>query len=202
MNHYPQEMVAQPAPLLFIQGLVASTNLTTETELLSGSKIVQLTNSQGIMVSRNYPVVNSSHIVAELETQLLKFNVDGIWDNGIFQKSQRRVFNRYRIRFVGNSVKLPPRKEVHEEPSLLSPFHHESDLYPDGIISREWMIKYLHLLPSVFVGIYELSSFESQDEAMDSDSILIDELRIIMELFAASKLHLFLLYSMRTQHWV
>ncbi|ANZ75276.1 BA75_02270T0 [Komagataella pastoris] len=187
MNHYPQEMVAQPAPLLFIQGLVASTNLTTETELLSGSKIVQLTNSQGIMVSRNYPVVNSSHIVAELETQLLKFNVDGIWDNGIFQKSQRRVFNRYRIRFVGNSVKLPPRKEVHEEPSLLSPFHHESDLYPDGIISREWMIKYLHLLPSVFVGIYELSSFESQDEAMDSDSILIDELRIIMEFFAASK---------------
>lgn len=106
MNHYPQEMVAQPAPLLFVQGLVASTGSNTEIKLLLGSKIVQLTNSQGLMVPRSYPVVNSSHIGAELETQLLKFNVDGIWDNDIYQKSQRRVFNKYRIRFVGNSVKL------------------------------------------------------------------------------------------------
>ncbi|AOA62991.1 Hypothetical protein PP7435_CHR2-0396 [Komagataella phaffii CBS 7435] len=187
MNHYPQEMVAQPAPLLFVQGLVASTGSNTEIKLLLGSKIVQLTNSQGLMVPRSYPVVNSSHIGAELETQLLKFNVDGIWDNDIYQKSQRRVFNKYRIRFVGNSVKLPPRKEVHEEPSILSPFHHESDLYPDGIISREWMIKYLHLLPAVFIGVYELKSFESQEDATESDSILIDELRIIMDFFAASR---------------
>ncbi|OZJ05843.1 hypothetical protein BZG36_00924 [Bifiguratus adelaidae] len=67
----------------------------------------------------------------------------------------------FHVRAVPQTYELPPRSSMvnaasAKPPSPLSPKNSQSPLYPDGIITPQWIRKYRDDIPAVAVGFYDL----------------------------------------------
>ncbi|ODV94198.1 hypothetical protein PACTADRAFT_4148 [Pachysolen tannophilus NRRL Y-2460] len=64
--------------------------------------------------------------------------------------------------------------------SPLSPFNESSDLYPDGILSANWIQKYRDITPAVFVSVHELDGdLTDKEEISKSDNEIIKEINYL-----------------------
>lgn len=64
--------------------------------------------------------------------------------------------------------------------SPLSPLTSTSDIYPDGLISVQWLQKYLYLTPSTFVSFHLLNTTsETREEEIEADEILARKINLL-----------------------
>ncbi|KAG5925557.1 hypothetical protein E4U42_004182 [Claviceps africana] len=154
MEGYPQGSLDHNVPFLVASGLNdAEPHLDLAGEL----------GSQGLVVKSDLPPLDTR------ESQLLDKYFREIDSRGSsWTVVPRDEPYRLRIKTVGRSYLLPPRKTtLPDAPDLsdsnarlhspFSPLSHVSPLYPDGLIDSLWVKKHQELVPSVFVCFYKLN---------------------------------------------
>ncbi|KAG5951899.1 hypothetical protein E4U53_002055 [Claviceps sorghi] len=154
MEGYPQGSLDHNVPFLVASGLNdAEPHLDLAGEL----------GSQGLLVKSDLPPLDTR------ESQLLDKYFKEIDSRGSsWTVVPRDEPYRLRIKTVGRSYLLPPRKTtLPDAPDLsdsnarlhspFSPLSHVSPLYPDGLIDSRWVKKHQALVPSIFVCFYKLS---------------------------------------------
>ncbi|GAB0134562.1 hypothetical protein EsDP_00002927 [Epichloe bromicola] len=163
MDGYPRDSLDHHVPFLVASGLnAAEPQLDLEGEL----------SSQGLLVKSHLPPLDTR------ESQVLEKYFEEIDARGTsWAVVPREEPYRLRIKTVGRSFVLPPRKTTlpddAEEPvgsnaqlhSPFSPLSHVSTLYPDGLIDSQWIKKHQALVPSIFVCFYMLGN----DNRLKSD---------------------------------
>lgn len=173
MNNYPLEYTFQPSPLVFVQGLGQDgvpEGSAKDLRRKEGPSIHNPLLINADTIKRGLDTVKTS---SGLELVLLfeKYSLvdETIWEDELVESSE---FIKYRFKFVGNEFLLPKASVLVEDPeaetrpkSPLSPFDENSDLYPDGIISANWIQKYKDIIPAVFISIHELDA--DSDELND-----------------------------------
>ncbi|KIJ65975.1 hypothetical protein HYDPIDRAFT_110092 [Hydnomerulius pinastri MD-312] len=140
MNSYPVELLAQLAPVMFVAGLGAPTNVAP--------------GSGAISQSPPPPPAKTSDPFAAL-TSRLRDALQAQVKPSIWAPERAKTFQMI---LVDKNVRFPPRKLVPPEDSSyatahspLSPLTPTSPLYPDGLIAPIWIRKHTALVPSVFV---------------------------------------------------
>ncbi|KAG6184540.1 hypothetical protein E4U27_000899 [Claviceps purpurea] len=154
MEGYPEGSLDHNVPFLVASGLNdAEPHLDLPGEL----------RCQGLRVTSDLPPLDTR------EAQLLGNYFEEIDSRGhSWTVVPRNEPYRLRIKTVGRSYILPPRKTtLPDEPDLIdsnaplhspfSPLSHVSPLYPDGLINSPWILKHQTLVPSIFVCFYKLS---------------------------------------------
>ncbi|KAG6012493.1 hypothetical protein E4U43_007778 [Claviceps pusilla] len=154
MEGYAQGCLDHNVPFLVASGLNdAEPLLDLDGEL----------SSQGLLVKSDLPPLDTK------ESQLLDEYFGEIDARGCsWTVVPRDEPYRLRIKTVGRSYILPPRKttlpdtpdSVNSKAPLHSPFSplsHVSPLYPDGLINALWVKKHQALVPSIFICFYKLS---------------------------------------------
>ncbi|ODV77140.1 uncharacterized protein CANTADRAFT_56733 [Suhomyces tanzawaensis NRRL Y-17324] len=113
--------------------------------------------------------LESSPVAECFSKNIAQFNISGkVWDNSIIKNRLLNV--RYVVEVVKesqNAHSLPVKTVSQEEHSVLSPFNVDSDLFPNGILSPKWFLKYAQDLPFAFIKTMLLS----QDPAEDDDLV-------------------------------
>ncbi|KAG6036822.1 hypothetical protein E4U41_005478 [Claviceps citrina] len=155
MDGYPQASLDHNVPFLVASGLNATEpHLDLEGEL----------GSQGLLVKSDLPPLDTR------ESQFLEKYFGEIDSRGCsWAVVPRTEPYRLRIKTVGRSYILPPRKATLPDTedlaassnarlhSPFSPLSHVSTLYPDGLINSAWIRKHQTLVPSIFVCFHVLS---------------------------------------------
>ncbi|KAG5984271.1 hypothetical protein E4U55_005429 [Claviceps digitariae] len=154
MDGYPKDSLDHNVPFLVASGLNdAEPHLDLEGEL----------SSQGLLVKSDLPPLDTR------ESQLLEKYFEEIDLRGrSWTVVPRDEPYRLRIKTVGRSYVLPPRKTTLPDAtdsidsnaplhSPFSPLSHVSPLYPDGLINSPWIKKHQALVPSIFICFYKLS---------------------------------------------
>ncbi|KAG8874127.1 hypothetical protein FRB97_006117 [Tulasnella sp. 331] len=187
MNSYPNELLAQHAPLMFVAGLnpdpqssipeVAPTvsasaptiSSPTPTHIASASVTTIPTNGppSADASSRHDPF---SVLTSRLISVLTARRKGVIWDPDRAKSFQ--------VVLVDKNARFPPRKVPSSSSndgvahSPLSPMTPTSPVYPDGLIAPIWVRKHSEMVPSVFVLFLRLfeskspiSPLEGKDEA-------------------------------------
>lgn len=142
--------------------------------------------TQGEVLNRFLPPVCDDHSSQELCRNLLggfeskSQSYPLLWNgNNAVRASRKMIPHFLNLQPIGNDFILPKSKTNKSElstaantPSIgsggfenvqqhghspLSPLNSDSDLFPDGIISPEWLKKYTQHLPSTVVSFYALS---------------------------------------------
>ncbi|KFA76803.1 hypothetical protein S40288_03033 [Stachybotrys chartarum IBT 40288] len=170
MEGYPLGSLDHNVPLLVAFGLHANT---------AKSPHDGASTEQGILLRSDVPSLDTREAQA-LDEYFKEVDAAG----KSWSAAARQEPYRFRIKSVGRSFALPPRKArlpdtvepLESTPALHSPFSPlspASALYPDGLINRQWLDKHQELVPSVFLCFYPLTSDPSsvslQDNSIKSD---------------------------------
>lgn len=112
--------------------------------------------------------------LGEIEPHLRKHLEEGnvghkFWDNVIIKN--RLLSAKYILRYVTNEEDVAKDIGLHKAKqegvhSHLSPFNASSDLFPNGILSDKWFVKYVEQLPFALVSVHTLPGDKSQDEVL------------------------------------
>ncbi|KAG7191778.1 uncharacterized protein KQ657_002743 [Scheffersomyces spartinae] len=109
-----------------------------------------------VFVDLETPVPISEKIKHNLHRSIAINNIDTrVWDNCIILNR----LNRAKYRFQYRKYEAIDSKGS----SKLSPFHPESDIYPNGIISSKWFEKYMKDIPFAVITVYQLSEDPAHD---------------------------------------
>ncbi|KAG9036541.1 hypothetical protein FRB95_008596 [Tulasnella sp. JGI-2019a] len=182
MNSYPNELLAQHAPLMFVAGLApdgsSSSSGAGPTSSASAPVISSPTPAHIVSGSISAATLSSPSpsdaasrqdpfmvLTSRLTTVLTARRKGVIWDPDRAKSFQ--------VVLVDKNVRFPPRKvgdgAAH---SPLSPMTPSSPVYPDGLIAPIWVRKHSEMIPAVFVlflRLYEsttpLSPLEGKDES-------------------------------------
>ncbi|KIE03613.1 hypothetical protein MAJ_00144, partial [Metarhizium majus ARSEF 297] len=155
MDGYPPGSLDHNVPFLVASGLnSAEPELDLQGEL----------STQGQLIKSDLPPLEGR------EAQLLETYFEEIDARGTsWAVVPRDEPYRFRIKTVGRSYLLPPRKTIipdsvgPPDPSAtihspFSPLSHVSALYPDGLIDSRWIKKHQHLVPSIYACFYSLAN--------------------------------------------
>lgn len=67
-----------------------------------------------------------------------------------------------------------------DQHSPLSPLTSTSDIYPDGLISTQWLQKYLYLTPSTFVSFHLINTTSNtREEEIEADEKLVRQINLL-----------------------
>lgn len=126
-------------------------------------------------------VPSSSGVYEFLLKHLQTFDVSNkIWDNSILKN--RLLNTKYLINpvvsLLNEALKTLLEDKETEEHSILSPFNTKSSLFPNGILSTDWVEKYRTLKPFAFLQTFELP------EDVDSDEVLAAKLNDLKNSYA------------------
>ncbi|QRV97868.1 trafficking protein particle complex subunit 11 [Ceratobasidium sp. AG-Ba] len=158
MNGYPNELIAQHVPLMFVAGLDApAANVPPPPTPAKLPTPVSSSRSRERMSIADLPSPSSHSdpfavLIGRLRTALGS-RKGTVWD--------AEPGRRFHVALVDRNVTLPPRK-VQPAPSPgaqstlpprspLSPLTPTSPLHPDGLIAPIWIRKHIELVPAVFV---------------------------------------------------
>ncbi|KAB5589557.1 Glutathione transferase omega-1 [Ceratobasidium theobromae] len=159
MNSYPNELVCQHVPLMFVAGLDApSANVPPPPTPAKLPTPVPSGRNRERMSIADLPAPSAHNdpfamLIGRLRNALTS-RKPPVWDS--------EPGRRFHVVLVDKTVSLPPRK-VQLQPtgqagqlplpprSPLSPLTPTSPLYPDGLIAPIWIRKHIELVPSVFV---------------------------------------------------
>ncbi|KAI1316286.1 Gryzun, putative trafficking through golgi-domain-containing protein [Xylariaceae sp. FL0255] len=156
MDGYPSPSLDPNVPLLAVCGLAPPNTIKP---LLTDPDLKE----RAILVRSELPLVQSS--VAQI---ILRF----LQDADVAQlpwTEHRSRRHRFKISHVGREFLLPPRRaclpDQADAPtsglvlhSPFSPLSPGSTLYPDGLIDVRWLQKHQHMLPSLCLCFYTLTS--------------------------------------------
>ncbi|KOS17386.1 Trafficking protein particle complex subunit 11 [Escovopsis weberi] len=169
MDGYPLGSLDHNVPLIFVSGINAAREQASSREL----------KDQGILIRSDLPCLDSRE-ASFLATYLDRIDTQGLSWTAVSRDEQYRL----RIKAVGRSVLLPPRRAPIPESiepflqlpvlhSPYSPLSPSSALYPDGLIDARWIEKHQEHIPSVIACFYSLTSdptaIASDDNRMKSD---------------------------------
>ncbi|KAF5005871.1 hypothetical protein FDECE_7709 [Fusarium decemcellulare] len=165
MDGYPTGSLDHNVPFLVAAGLNSETN-----ELPLSAEL----KDQGILLRSELPPIEGKE--AEVLEQYMK-DVDASAKS--WSAFEREEPYRFRIRATGRSFLLPPRRARLPEgveplglaPTLHSPFSPLSPvsaLYPDGLIDAQWIKKHQHLIPSIYLCFYSLTSDPTSTTLQDN----------------------------------
>lgn len=90
-----------------------------------------------------------------------------VWDNSILKN--RLLSAKYILEFCDEETaraRIETRPKEDGAHSLISPFNVESDLFPNGILSEQWFLKYTRDVPFAFVQTHLLDDDPTTDEAL------------------------------------
>ncbi|RHZ80693.1 hypothetical protein Glove_132g6 [Diversispora epigaea] len=161
MDSYPQEFIYHHVPLMFVMGLSTIKDLTEQVTLTSPTSPVspKSVHSRQSSFSSSTSVLTKQQLSKTLLTLLTAKSQNGIWESG---KITNQIFH---VMTVDKSHQFPPRKPMVRPQQIppisiphssLSPLNPNSPVYPDGLIPPAWVHKHREILPSVFVGFYDL----------------------------------------------
>lgn len=106
-----------------------------------------------------------------LKSHLQKSNISNcVWDNSILKN--RLLSAKYLLQFgdeESSKARIEKKPKVEGLHSALSPFNTESDLFPNGILSEKWFLKYTRDVPFAFVQTHLLGDDPSEDEALGNE---------------------------------
>lgn len=206
MNSYPNELLAQHVPLMFVAGLTEGSSSSpapgSPTVSTSPSEAIGRSSS-GSISQPSAPVevaANTSgdanpsdpfgDLISRLRTVLTYRKKGAVWD-----PLRARAFQ---VILVDKAVRFPPRKVYPPAPrgevvnaaisttphSPLSPMTPTSPVYPDGLITPIWIRKHVELVPSVFVLFLRLSELPGAASPLEGrdDSLKEEERRRDAEL--------------------
>ncbi|KAG9251472.1 Gryzun, putative trafficking through golgi-domain-containing protein [Emericellopsis atlantica] len=173
MDDFPEGSLGHSVPFLVVSGLNgAEPELPIEGDL----------KDQGILVQSDLPRLETREATV-LDELFTKVDAAGRSWQGV----DREEKFRFRVKSTGRSVLLPPRKaqlpdsEKEESSSTSLPVLHSpfsplstcSRLYPDGLIDAQWIQKHQHLVPSIILSFYTITTDPTtttlQDNRLKSD---------------------------------
>ncbi|CAG8465752.1 3204_t:CDS:10 [Diversispora eburnea] len=174
MDSYPQEFIYHHVPLMFVMGLGTMKDLTEQVTITSPTSPVspKSVHSRQSSFSSTTSVLTKHQLSKTLLSLLTAKSQNGIWESG---KIANPIFH---VMAVDKSYQFPPRKPmvrpqqippISNPHSSLSPLNPNSPVYPDGLIPPAWVHKHREILPSVFVGFYDLWH-KSLDIKLDVES--------------------------------
>lgn len=113
-----------------------------------------------------------------LTKNLSQFDVGSrVWDNSILKN--RLLNTKFLINTIKSSEKIDITKfyeeKIPEKHSIISPFNTKSELFPNGILSSQWLKKYVLIKPFVFITFFTLPTNSEEDEQL---SKTINDLRL------------------------
>lgn len=190
MESYPSLFLAHLAPLVVIQGLdpVSSKVLPlVETEDgLSTNPLLQ--NSETLF--RKQPVISEMSFVEDVVKVWRKFHVDGVvWDSNSTKVQMPTHPHRYRFKLIDSSFALP--KKAPDTSSPLSISNESSPLFPDGILTHQWLEKYRSITPSIFLSFYEINADLTDPNDIERiDTELASEINILKDQLASKGIRL------------
>ncbi|KAG8955611.1 hypothetical protein FRC04_007602 [Tulasnella sp. 424] len=206
MNSYPNELLAQHVPLMFVAGLTegsdpspgpgSPTVTTSPPEAVgrsSSGSISQPSAPVEVAANTSGDAIASdpfAELVSRLRTVLTYRKKGAVWD-----PLRARAFQ---VILVDKAVRFPHRKVYPPAPrgevvnaaisttphSPLSPMTPTSPVYPDGLITPIWIRKHVELVPSVFVLFLRLSELPAAANPLEGrdDSLKEEERRRDAEL--------------------
>ncbi|KAH7312383.1 Gryzun, putative trafficking through golgi-domain-containing protein [Stachybotrys elegans] len=154
MEGYPLGSLEHNVPLIVVSGLSAT---AAEQEQDGDTK-------GGVVLRSDIPPLETR------EADVLGEYLQSIDARGrSWSAAAREGAYKFRVKSVGRSYALPPRKaqlpessEAYDATPVLhspfSPLSPSSALYPDGLISRQWIEKHQDLVPSAYVCFYSLTA--------------------------------------------
>ncbi|EAW07923.1 uncharacterized protein ACLA_026400 [Aspergillus clavatus NRRL 1] len=172
MDAYPEDYVVHNLPFLLLSGLEADTQDDNE----SSASDYPLLQEKGPTIYSDFPPL-SGPTADELRSNLLEEDVSRVpWDAG--QPTGARSSGiGYRIKSVGRSYRLPPRKadppplspptsptggqqnDAAPAPSFvlhspISPLTPSSPTFPDGLLTPLWVSKHQNLVPAAVINFF------------------------------------------------
>ncbi|KAK0385413.1 hypothetical protein NLU13_7889 [Sarocladium strictum] len=155
MNGYPEGSLEHNVPFIVASGLNATANELPLPEQL---------RDNAILIKSELPPLESKEADV-LEAYFEEVDKKSYSWKGVAKDEPYR----FRIRTIGRSLRLPPRKaslpETDEKPdtssvlhSPFSPLSPASSLYHDGLIDEHWIQKHQELVPSIVLSFCSLTS--------------------------------------------
>ncbi|KAI2998229.1 hypothetical protein CBS147346_8297 [Aspergillus niger] len=171
MDAYPEDYVAHNLPFVLLSGLEAS----TDDDLQCVRADYPLLRERGVKIYSDFPPLTGS-VAEELRRVLLEENAfRAPWDTSEDTHASSSRFG-YKIRSVGRSYSLPPRKadpppisptsptagqddEISHGTSFIlhspiSPLTPSSPTFPDGLLSHLWVTKHQDLVPAAVINFF------------------------------------------------
>ncbi|KAK8441664.1 hypothetical protein ACI3LY_000025 [Candidozyma auris] len=112
--------------------------------------------------------LHESNATSHLKCHLRKSDIANcVWDNSILKN--RLSSAKYILEFCDEETaraRIETRPKEDGAHSLISPFNVESDLFPNGILSEQWFLKYTRDVPFAFVQTHLLDDDPTTDEAL------------------------------------
>lgn len=189
MESYPTEFLVHLSPLVIVQGLGKSIE-----EFASGSAQNDPANSlksleDGESLFRQQSQLGDVSSITSFLKILQKFHSDEIiWDSTSLKSEVNSFPHKYHFKFVDSHF-LPKLKESNQ-PSEEKPV-------PNQILAIDWVQKYRHVIPSIFVSFYELDGTSTEPQDVEKiDSELVSEITVLKnQLAKRNTRHLVILSS-------
>ncbi|ANB12783.1 hypothetical protein AWJ20_1053 [Sugiyamaella lignohabitans] len=203
MEVYPSDFLSHLTPLLVVSGLETGNSEVDIANNEAYKRVVEshpLTAHGEQLASRQVPVVVTP-LAADFKSRLAaKSRVVTHWEPESFRVNRREINYLLHIEFIdrktfkllptkkvvyGSDTELPagqaPKQEFVKKynngdlHSAISPHNPNSQLFPDGVLSVDWIQKYLYLVPATLVSVHELG----KSIAVDEDLVrVLNELKI------------------------
>ncbi|PYI01747.1 hypothetical protein BO78DRAFT_401122 [Aspergillus sclerotiicarbonarius CBS 121057] len=172
MDAYPEDYVAHNLPFILLSGLEAS----SDDDLQHVRADYPLLREKGVKIYSDFPPLSGS-VAEELRRVLLEEDASRVpWDSRDDAYANPAKFE-YKIKSVGRSYSLPPRKadpppistptsptagqdnDISRGTSFIlhspiSPLTPSSPTFPDGLLSPLWVTKHQDLVPAAVINFF------------------------------------------------
>lgn len=111
--------------------------------------------------------IGDNEVTSVLKKNFEAFNIaNHIWNNSLLKNrllESRFIFHYFDSeRSIYKSICSYKEKTL-DSHSIISPFNPKSELFPNGILSSKWFLKYLSGLPFAVISVYQLNSNRNYD---------------------------------------
>ncbi|KAG2022175.1 hypothetical protein GB937_004270 [Aspergillus fischeri] len=172
MDAYPEDYVVHNLPFILLSGLEAD----PPDEAGSSGPEYPLLDEKGPRIYSDFPPL-SGPTAEELRRNLLEEDATEVpWDNREPTSTKYSGIG-YKIKSIGRSYRLPPRKadppplspptsptgeqqnDIHTAPSFvlhspISPLTPSSPTFPDGLLTPLWVTKHQNLVPAAVINFF------------------------------------------------
>ncbi|WPG99226.1 Gryzun, putative trafficking through Golgi [Acrodontium crateriforme] len=181
MDAFPREYVEHNLPLLLLSGLGEREDLRPPSKFLR--------HESGARIETRSPICGGEKASQVLEQFFKHDGSDSLWNANALPAPPGPL--KYRIKAIGRSYALPPRKAAplpqspgieglpapqtmprsNELHSPLSPLVPGSPCFPDGVFTPLWLAKHEHQVPACLLAFFDISV---DDSTAQNEQIQID----------------------------
>ncbi|GES65143.1 Gryzun trafficking through golgi-domain-containing protein [Aspergillus terreus] len=170
MDAYPEDYLARNLPFVLVSGLEPTAEHDSETDEVA----YPLLQEKGVQIYSDFPPLTGA-IAEELRRALLEEDASKApWDTNEETRTTASGVE-YRIRSIGRSYRLPPRKadpppvsppmsptdnnDKSSPPAFvlhspISPLTPSSPTFPDGLLTPLWVTKHQSLVPAAVINFF------------------------------------------------